>query len=372
MPYRNYLSENLDCSQVEFQSQILEQLSTAIVVCNRNLQIVFANAAAQTLLEIGEKQVEGELVFKYVTQADIEPIADRALSAFQATTLRRIDLVATNHQQKFVDCTLTPTLIGDTRYLVFELNEINKVVQQLEESTMEVGQFANLAVVRAIAHEIKNPLGGLRGAAQLLTRELGNQPNMKSYTEIIVRETDRLCGLVDSMSHIQAPAELAAVNIHEVLEHVYRLASTQVAEDFKISRDYDPSLPPVLGDFEQLVQAFVNIVQNAIEAAGPAGEIKLKTRAERQVTLGKARQRYAARIDIEDNGCGIPDEISDRIFYPMISGKPQGEGLGLSIVHQIITRHGGSIQFDTRPGHTTFTIVLKFATLNGHLETSTP
>lgn len=349
----------------ETHLDLLQELSTAIIFCNSDLAIEFTNPAAQSLFQFSESQAAGESVLSFLRHRDIEGVVLRCLATSQATTLRRTELLLSGLQPKLVDCILTPIQSDGANCLILEVNEVNKVVRQLEEDTMEIGQYANSAVIRSIAHEIRNPLGGLRGAAQLLDRQLAKHPDLQPYTEIIIRETDRLCGLVDSMSYTQASIQLEEINIHEVLEHVYRLALAEVDSTLKILRDYDPSLPPVLGDREQLIQAFVNIVRNAIEACGGSGRIMLRTRVERQATLGKTRHLSAARIDIEDDGRGIPEEIIDQVFYPMISGKPQGEGLGLSIVHQIIARHSGSISCESRPGRTCFTAILKFAGSNG-------
>ena len=167
-----------------------------------------------------------------------------------------------------------------------------------------------------------------------------------------------MCGLVDDMSGPQIPLLLSKINIYEVLEHVRKLA---LAEGLQIVRDYDPSLPAVLGDQEQLIQVFINIARNAMEAIGNSGTITFRTRVQRQVTLGKVRYQNAARIDIEDDGPGIPEDLLDQVFYPMISGKPHGEGLGLSIVHQIILRHGGMVTCESTQGRTCFTVLLKFS-----------
>lgn len=349
----------------EIDQDLLQSLSTAIVCCNSNLIIEFTNAAAQVLFELSDSQAKGTSVLEFLKHPDMDDILRRCRDTLQSTTLRRIEIMSSGRQAKLVDCIVTALQSDNANQLVLEINEVNKAVRQLEEDIMENGQQANSAVIRAIAHEIKNPLGGLRGAAQLLERELVKSPDLKVYTDIIVRETDRLCGLVDGMSRSQTRIQPEPINIHEVLEHVYHLARAEVHDSLYFKRDYDPSLPPVLGDREQLIQAFVNVLRNAIEATGESGQIILRTRVQRQVTVGKTRYMSAAKIEIEDNGCGISSDLIDQIFYPMISGKAQGEGLGLSIVHQIITRHGGSISCESQPGKTIFTTLLRFADANG-------
>ncbi len=342
-------------------SHLLQELNTAIVCCCSDLLIQYTNPAAQSLFEFSESQAKGESVLHFLNHEGIEKIIGKCLATSQATTLRRTEILSSSHQAKLVDCIISPLKTEGLNYLILEINEINRAVHQSEEDSMEIGQHANIAVIRAIGHEIKNPLGGLRGAAQLLERELGNQTKLKVYTDIIVRETDRLCGLVDSMSHTHTPMQFESINIHEVLEHVRHLTLVEVSDNIRIVQDYDPSLPLVVGDREQLIQAFMNMMLNAVEACASSGLIKLRSRVERQVTLGKERHMSVARIDIEDNGCGIPYDLIDQVFYPMISGNPRGEGLGLSIVHHIITRHGGKVSCESRPGRTVFTTLLKFA-----------
>ena len=340
---------------------ILYGLGTAIVVCNEDLNIVLLNPSAQSLLDVSENQVVGESILTYFARDDTEVFLNRCLIESQSTTLRHTELQDANHRVRLVDCILTPTLIEGSVYLILEFNEVNTVVRRLFENSADTGQTANMAVLRSVAHEVKNPLGGLRGAAQLLERELEDQSELKEYTNIIIRETDRLCGLVDDMSGSQTPLRLSNFNIHKVLEHVCKLALAEKSEDLEVVRDYDPSLPDVSGDQEQLIQVFINIVRNAMEAFENSGKLTVRTRVQRQVTLGKKRFRSAARIEIEDNGPGIPHDLLDQIFFPMISGKPKGEGLGLSIVRQIITRHEGSVTFTSKSGLTCFTVLLKFA-----------
>ncbi len=347
--------------QVRESPQVLYALSTAIVICDENLRIALINPSAQSLLDSSENYALGDSILSYFEQPSAIEVLKKCLHTSQPTTLRQTELVDAKHQLKLVDCILTPASIEGSICLILEFNEVHAVVKQLLGNAMKIGQNANTAVIRAIAHEIKNPLGGLRGAAQLLDRELNDNSEMRDYTQIIVKETDRLCGLVDDMSGPQIPLLLSKINIYEVLEHVRKLALAEGANGLQIVRDYDPSLPTVLGDQKQLIQVFINIARNAMEATGNSGTITFRTRVQRQVTLGKVRYQNAARIDIEDNGPGIPEDMLDQVFYPMISGKPHGEGLGLSIVHQIILRHGGIVTCESTSGRTCFTVLLKFS-----------
>jgi two-component system nitrogen regulation sensor histidine kinase GlnL len=217
-------------------------------------------------------------------------------------------------------------------------------------------------LVRGMAHEIKNPLGGIRGAAQLLARELPDE-GLKDYTNVIIAEADRLRNLVDRMLGSNKLPMLAMTNIHEVLERVCSLVEAETQGGITLVRDYDPSLPDVLIDREQMIQAVLNIVRNAMQAISAQNELRLgritlRSRAMRQFTIGHIRHRLVAQIEIIDNGPGIPPELQDTLFYPMVSGRPDGTGLGLAITQNIISQHQGLIECDSHPGHTTFSIFL--------------
>ena len=214
-------------------------------------------------------------------------------------------------------------------------------------------------LVRGLAHEIKNPLGGLRGAAQLLERELPNE-DLKEFTNIIIGEADRLQKLVDRMLGPNRIPKKESINIHQVMEHVRQLVSVGIHNDIKFITDYDPSIPDVLADRDQLIQAVLNIVGNAVHAIGSKGEIILSTRAERQCTIGHVHHKLVCRIDIIDNGPGIPDDMMENIFYPMVTSNAKGTGLGLSIAQTLINQHGGVIQCESRPGRTKFSLLLPF------------
>ena len=340
---------------------ILQNLGTAIVICDDRLNIVLLNPSAQSLLDVSEKQVLGESILTYFRSEETETFLNRSIDELRSTTLRHTEFLDSNRRIKLVDCILTPSSIKGSLHLILEINEVSGVVRQLLENSAVTGENANTAVLRSAAHEIKNPLGGLRGAAQLLEQELNDQHELKDYTNIIIREADRLCGLIDDMSGTQVPLRLSQFNIHKVLEYVRTLILAEQPEGLNVIRDYDPSLPDIEGDQEQLIQVFINIMRNAMEAFDDIGTLTIRTRVEHQVTLGKKRYRSAAKIEIEDNGPGIPAELVDQIFFPLISGKPKGEGLGLSIVRQIITRHEGSVSCHSRPKRTCFTVLLRFA-----------
>jgi two-component system nitrogen regulation sensor histidine kinase GlnL len=248
--------------------------------------------------------------------------------------------------------------------LLVELMQVDRLMRLARDENMLERQAANRAVMRGLAHEIKNPLGGLRGAAQLLERELPD-PALKEYTRIIIHEADRLRNLVDRMMGPHKPLNKRPVNIHEILEHVRKLVLVEVPAGLTLEREYDPSLPDLLGEPEQLIQAVLNIVRNSAEAIQHKGVIRLRTAIERNFTIGQKRHRLVLRADIVDNGPGIPEEIREHIFYPMVTAKPGGTGLGLSIAQDIVTKHGGLIECDSRLGQTVFSIFLPLENEHG-------
>ena len=219
---------------------------------------------------------------------------------------------------------------------------------------------ANRLLLRNLAHEIKNPLGGIRGAAQLLEHEL-EKPSLREYTQVIIQEADRLRTLMENLLTPQQAPHFSALNVHEVLERVRSVVLAELSTGLRIQRDYDLSLPDLTGDKEQLIQVFLNLVRNAAQAMHGQGNIVLRTRIARQVTLMKKRYHLAVMIQVIDNGPGIPVHLRDKIFYPLVSGRADGHGLGLTLAQDFITQHHGSIEFDSEPGRTCFTVTLPLA-----------
>jgi two-component system nitrogen regulation sensor histidine kinase GlnL len=243
-------------------------------------------------------------------------------------------------------------------FACLELREMDQQRKLDREARQADLTQANKELIRNLAHEIKNPLGGVRGAAQLLDRELPSD-DLREYTQVIIKEADRLQGLVDQMLAPHRKARvLEPVNIHEVCERVRSLMLAEFTEGLKIRRDYDTSLPPVHGDREQLIQVVLNVVRNAAQALGGQGEIVMRSRVARQVTIAKHRHRLALDLHVIDNGPGIPEEIRERVFYPLVSGHPQGHGLGLTLAQSFVQQHGGLIDVESEPGRTDFLIRL--------------
>jgi len=338
--------------------RILESLATAVLVFDGDLRLVSINPAGEMLFAASARKIVGLKLTELVIDGDdIARVLNDTLRSRHPFTARSVALRLFGGQALTVDCAVTPLPEGSGGALLVELSQIDRLLRLAREETMRERQVANRAVLRGLAHEIKNPLGGLRGAAQLLEREF-SEPALKEYTEIIIHEADRLRKLVDRMIGPARPYRPQPLNIHKVLDRVRRLALAEYPNNLKFECNFDPSLPEIAADPEQLIQATLNIVRNAVQALDGNGTISLRTRIDRNFTIGGKRHRLVVRVDIEDNGPGIPVELLEHIFHPMVTGRPEGTGLGLAISQDIVQRHGGLIECASRPGHTVFTILL--------------
>ncbi|MGD2074917.1 MAG: nitrogen regulation protein NR(II) [Gammaproteobacteria bacterium] len=342
-------------------NQLLEALNTAVVLVDDSLQLLYLNPAAENLFEISRRQVLGHCWPDVVRGA--ASLVTRLLDALEnqsAFTEREVEFhTATTGQRIKVDCMVTP-LSGSE--LLLETMQVDHHLRIALEENLLSQQQAARALLRGLAHEIKNPLGGLRGAAQLLESELQDD-ELKEYTGVIIGEADRLRNLVNRMLGPNNVPDRRAINIHQVLEHVRSLVEAENYPGLVIEREYDPSIPELLADSYLLVQAILNLVRNAAEIG--ADRIVLRTRAERQFTIGYNRYKLVLRVDIADNGPGIPADLQQRIFYPMVTSRPEGTGLGLSIAQSLINQHQGIIEFTSAPGETVFTILLPLEVTNG-------
>ncbi|MHB1141480.1 MAG: nitrogen regulation protein NR(II) [Sulfuricaulis sp.] len=344
--------------------RILDNLTTAVLTFDADLRLTSINPAGEMLFEISAKKAVGQKLAELLPHARLATrTLSQTLESRHPVTARGVPLKLPGHRIITVDCTVTPLTDAGPDALLVELTQVDRLLRLARDENMLERQAANRAVMRGLAHEIKNPLGGLRGAAQLLERELPDQA-LREYTRIIIHEADRLRNLVDRMMGPHKPLKKQPVNIHEILEHVRKLMLVEVPVGLSLERDYDPSLPEFEGEPEQLIQAVLNIVRNSAEAIQHLGVIRLRTNIERNFTIGQKRHRLVLRADIEDSGPGIPEDIQDHIFYPMVTGKAGGTGLGLSIAQDIVAKHGGLIECHSRPGHTVFSIYLPLE--NGH------
>ena len=344
---------------------ISESLSTAIIVVDEKRLVVNVNTAVEDLLLLSRRSiVDRPLEEILIDQAQIIDIIERAKAYQCRYTLREVEF---EYPQSFeAGITATPLFIGDDHVgTALEIIRTDRISRLVRETRNIEQQQTNRLMMRSMSHEIKNPLSGIRGAAQLLSTELPDS-ELQEFTNIIIRESDRLKNLVNRVmgSHKQYASE--ALNIHYVTEHVLKLASVSNPDSLKIVRDYDPSLPEILGDEEQLIQAVMNIVKNAIQAQTetPKALIGIQTRLERNFTIGKILHRQLICLKIWDEGPGIPEEIHSQVFNPMITGRAQGTGLGLSITQEIIQRHGGLVALEQYKGNTCFAIYLPITLKN--------
>ncbi len=338
---------------------ILDNLSTGVLALDAELKVVALNAAGQALLETSETRCIGMPADQLLLQSREWVQNLRQVMENNSPLVRRgMHLVLHSGQDIHADLIITP-LSGPEIRLLVELQPVDRLLKISREEGFIHTHETTRAVIRGLAHEIKNPLGGVRGAAQLLARELPDE-ELTEYTNIIIREADRLRDLVNRLLGPNQQLEMQSINIHEVLEHVRNLILAEFGPGLQIIRDYDPSLPEFPGDRTQLVQVVLNIARNAVEAAPDrnACRITMRTRSQRQFTIGSERHRLVCRVDIIDNGPGIPDDMLHAIFVPMVTGRAEGSGLGLSIAQSVISSHQGLLECESRPGNTRFTFYL--------------
>jgi two-component system nitrogen regulation sensor histidine kinase GlnL len=339
-----------------------DHLATMVAVLRADGRCVFVNAAFETTLGLPRRTLQKSRIFDWfidpaLLQSTFRSVVDNEYATGRLEALMR--RTATGGEPLPVHAILTQ--IGHGEQVLLELVEIEQQARQDRESRTLDQARVTKELIRNLAHEIKNPLGGIRGAAQLLEMELDNK-SLTEYTGVIIHEADRLQALVDRLlAPHRRPRVVADVNIHEVLERVRSLVLAEHSKGLEIVRDYDISLPEFRGDREQLIQAVLNITQNAAQAlVGEIAEgdarIVLRTRASRQVTIGRTRYRLALDLHIEDNGPGVPAEIRDRIFFPLVTGRDGGSGLGLTLAQDVVQQHQGLIECESEPGRTVFKI----------------
>ncbi|HVJ22497.1 MAG TPA: nitrogen regulation protein NR(II) [Burkholderiales bacterium] len=331
----------------------LDLLATAVVVLDDEFEVRYANPAAENLLTTGARSLIGQPFLGFFAErSELERSLEEARVIHWDYSARNVTYVRTGRQPVPLSCTVT-RIDSFGMALLAELRPISEQLRIEREARIESEQQSNRELIRNLAHEIKNPLGGLRGSAQLLEREL-ERPELREYTQVIIKEADRLQTLMDRMLTPHRAPRLEPLGVHEVLERVRSLVRAEFG--IEIVRDYDPSLPEVVGDREQLIQAVLNIARNAAQVG--AATITFRTRALRGVTILKQRRRLALELQVIDDGPGVPEEIQDRIFNPLVSGREGGTGLGLSLAQTFVHYHHGVIEFEPQPGRTTFRILL--------------
>ena len=341
--------------------RIAEYLATGILALDERVIIRYVNPAAEQLIGRSRQQLIGRPLQDVVPgalelQAELEP----AVATGEPVTNpeHTLDLAPDHEPHQVIDCHVGYGQLEDGQSVVLlELRDASHRLRMHRESSLLSQLEASRAIVRQLAHEIRNPLGGIRGAAQLLDRALPGDEH-REYTEVIIREADRLAGLVGDLLGPGTPPTPERLNVHEILEHIRTLTSADAPPGVHILRDYDPSLPRVSLDRDQTVQILLNLVRNAIEASGDSGRVMLRTRVLTHCNIGSTNHRLVCSIEIVDKGPGVPDEIRDTLFYPLVTGRNGGTGLGLSLAQELASRQGGLIEYSSKPGRTVFRLLL--------------
>lgn len=342
---------------------ILDGMTTAVIAVDAQLAVLALNPAAETLFGVSERHALGDPLPGAVPH--FAPYAQRfadALASGAGFIERELSLRRGLDQPLTIDLVVTPVLFDRRPGLMLEATPLDRHLRISRDEWLAAQFDASRQLIRGLAHEIKNPLGGLRGAAQLLERELPDA-GLREYTGIIIREADRLQRLVNRMLGPNRLPEHTQLNLHEVLEHVRRLIEAEAGDRLVVQRDYDPSIPDIEADREQLIQAVLNIVRNAMQALEHTADarIVLRTRIRRQHTIAGQLHRLVVQLDISDNGPGIEPALQEKIFYPMVTTRADGSGLGLPIAQYLVHGHGGVIECRSRPGATVFSLYLPFA-----------
>ena len=356
-------------SAAPFFPTLLDQMPNAILVFEaENHQLVYVNPTAEAALDLSRKSLEGQSVHDlFGDNAPLNSMIEEVRSG-QVTAQRQemvLHSMPGSIHQESTPAHVVIAMFDDPDLLMMEWFPIDQQLRSERDERVTQQVEANKELMRNLAHEIKNPLGGIRGAAQLLEFELPEK-GLREYTQVIIKESDRLQTLVDRLLAPHRKAHvIEAFNVHEALERVRSLVLAEFPKGLRIIRNYDTSLPDILGDREQLIQAVLNIAHNAAQAlsdeitAGTA-RIELKTRVARSVTIAKHRYKLAMDLQVIDNGPGIPDDIRERIFFPLVSGREGGSGLGLTLAQTFVQQHQGSISCDSRPGCTDFHIQIPY------------
>lgn len=342
--------------------QLLDALNTALLFVDPEFNALHMNTAAEMMLGTSRKMAVDKNIFDvFPCFQGLKRQLHMAKDSQQVYSERDLEVLLSMDRKITLDCVITPIPDESTRtgYLVIELNQVDRRLRiSREDHLLSQGEGAR-GLLRGVAHEIKNPLGGIRGAAQLLASELPGK-QYTEYTDVITHEVDRLKNLVDRMLGPRQLPQFRKINIHEILEKVRKLVKAEPDLTTEIISDYDPSLPDIIADKDMLQQAFLNLVKNALQAVQQLDEprLTLRTRPERQFTIGRETHRLVLKIEFIDNGPGIPTEIQKTIFLPMVTSKADGTGLGLPIAQSLVQHHGGLIEYDSHPGRTCFIVYL--------------
>ncbi len=346
--------------------RILDNLALAIFLVDENLSLKYLNPAAEEIIGTGKRHALNRFLTEFIQDTDgnlIQHIQD-SIQNGHPITQREVCMKRLAGGEFTIDCSTTPMHAKEKEPVcLLEISQVDRMVRISREEHLLAETQATQSMLRGLAHEIKNPLGGLRGAAQLLAGELAS-PSLREYTDVIISEADRLRKLVDRMFGPNIAPVKKSLNIHDVLEHIKHLALAETPAGINFKTDYDPSIPDIQADRDLLVQAILNIVRNAVISVsentsdGEMGDVTLKTRILRQYTIGEVMHRLVVEISVTDNGPGIKEDLKSQIFFPMVSGSKEGTGLGLPISQNLVNLHDGLIEFESMQGHTQFRVML--------------
>lgn len=344
---------------------LLDNLLTSIIVVDSKMVVHYLNNAAQQMLGLSLRQANNQHISQLFDTSGLDLNRITKLTQRDPGFSEREVSISIGNVDILVDFSAIAVQCGRKTFFIFEIRTIDQQKKISDETHQYAQQVASRELIRNLAHEIKNPLGGIRGAAQLLSKDLPN--SLQEYTNIIIKEADRLKGLVDRLLGPQKVAVYDLHNIHEILEHVRKLMLIAAGDKLQIKQDYDPSIPELLMDYNQMYQVILNITKNASEALNGSGVITFSTRAVFKVNIHGKRHRVACEIKITDNGPGIDPSIMDTVFYPMVTTKVQGNGLGLAIAQTIIDQHKGKLECKSKPGATSFIITLPITNTHNNI-----
>jgi len=336
---------------------VFDHMVSSIIVLDQQLCVRYNNLAAEQLIKLSSKRMEGSHLNTLFHQlSSSSQLFAQVFETDQGFTDNLATLTCHDLRTVTADLSVTPIEVEQQYYLLVEIRQVDQQQRISEELRQITQQQLAKNLVKGLAHEIKNPLGGLRGAAQLLHRQLDE--SSQEYTQMIIEQADRLNNLVERLLGPNTLNQHQLHNIHKVLEKIVKLVSFELPDNVTIKRDYDPSIPDLSIDEDLIQQALLNIIQNAIQALNNTGTITIVTRVANQVTINRQRHRLAIELKIIDNGPGIPEHLHNTLFYPMVTGRAEGTGLGLSIAQTLVQQHQGRIDFKSTAGNTEFTVLL--------------
>ena len=339
---------------------LADELATPVLMLDRGDRVRYANPACASWLGISARRlVDQPLATIEGGERALVALVARARAAGSTVRAARVRIVLAGAAERYADVAASPAALGAGEACLVECHPVAEFPGEDPALSLPA---AISAALKGLAHEVRNPLAGLRGAAQLLAKRLPADADAQRCLAVVVEEADRLAALVERLLNPAPPRAFEPVNVHEVLERVRLLAEADAGWAVVLQRDYDPSLPAIAGDADRLAQALWNLLRNALESG--ATEVRLRTRAEHNVPIGETVAKLALRLEVADDGRGVPEDLGTRIFLPLVSGRASGSGLGLALAQQIAREHGGALSYRSRPGHTVFTMLLPIAVVD--------